>query len=398
MGMGLEGLGGAAGATQGLLEHLAFQLKLRAQSEAERANRAQEARLSETSAQNAAYRQDALSAQEAERSRVEADRQERQKLQRVNLSLARPIGSSMTPEELQYDTKELGIPSSYFDQSPEQVGGMAEGGGTEGPPQEIPRIRFRGKEADLMKRQADQSAMDSRTAAEAGRNERADATNLTRTLIAQMGANKGGGDHGGVVRTVKTRVGDQDMEVALFKDGTQQVIGESQLSAGQKGKQTDARVLLTQLDDIDTLGEETKWNGIGPLLQLNPMKSAAAQNLRKQLTGGGSDRDDALRIGISSIKADIAHEKYGSAFTETERKMLSNFAPDTNMAPAAARNRLKQMRRVIEYRLAELASGKSIENASPLSFDTKGSGGVRDPIPGIQPATRAGKYEIVSVE
>lgn len=186
----------------------------------------------------------------------------------------------------------------------------------------------------------------------------ADANRANQLEIAKIRAQQAGAG-GGAIRTMNVKGPDgRDMTMLVNSRGEVVYAAPSQLPAGMKGQEASTQSLVDQIDQIGQMGEANGWGGVG-------MVTAPFQGTMKKITGRGNDQNDQLRIALDSVKADVAHEKYGSAFTATERAMLSNFAPGSNMSAPAIKNRLLIMRRVIANRNAELAAG---QHPSPLQL------------------------------
>lgn len=390
-----------AGAGAGLEEYFTRVLLERQQREHERATRVQEARQAEQLAQNDAYRRDVLASNADTRKAQEADRQEAQKIRRINIALSAAPGSEIQAPEYDYNTKELGIPASFYDKGSkagfvDQQTGQA---GAEGPV-EVPQIRFLGKASDQAKADADQRARD---IAQMNIDARAEQGNQQREMmkyIAQLNAstkakNTGPGkivqwqDENGVNWTGE-----------WASDGTILHAERSQLGAGAKKDQTDNMTLLNQIDDITTLGDNIGWKGVGSTFT----GAGSAREMAYQTFGVGDPNQASLRTSISTMVADIAHGKYGSALTPTETKRLAEFAPSIDLAPEAIKTKLAVMRRNIEHRLAQLSQGLRPESADPLDLRDDPSAGAQfgqpqmnqygqqQITPGVRPAGGRGQY------
>lgn len=177
------------------------------------------------------------------------------------------------------------------------------------------------------------------------------------------------GEHGGVVRVTTRRspVDGRDETVAVFRDGSIQVVGDTQLPAGMKKASVVADELLSQIQNIEALGKLAEWQGVG-------MVTAPLANLQRRVTGGGDQTQSLLRKALATLKAEIAHEKYGSAFTAQERAMLSEFAPAANSSAADIQDALLTMKRAMTVRKQELAArpGLTPDQAAPLSVGPGG--------------------------
>lgn len=283
---------------------------------------------------------------------------ESEQLKRVNIAMTRPIGSDVTPEEMNRE-KTAGVPSGMYDWTPGNMGMSTPEGEVGATPT---RIRWQGKEADRIKdltqMQKDQYNQDLLQEREKDR--------INRMEIAKlMAATRENTAGSNAVRMAKFKGPDgKDYEGLIDGSGKMLWSAASQLPAGMKDKEANYSQMLDQIDALIKTGDESQWKGIG--LGIGPVKSAVMKTI-----GKGSDSEDILRIGVNSVKADIAHEKYGSAFTQTEKNMLKEFAPSSNMHHRAARNRLVVMRSIISNRLSELSRGVPATPLTPAMLTEK---------------------------
>lgn len=355
-------LGSAVGAQGGLNDYLAQQLLMQKQAEVERAAREQEAFNQHQLATNDAYRRDALAAAQSDREERAKDREEGRKLQRVQLSLGRPMGAEITPEEYAYDTKELGIPGSYYDQ--QKTGGeVLESGLTapEGPTV----IRFRGKEADQLKRQTEAAKEAALAEQESGQNSRNQLDNQTKLLIAQLVAaskpdpNQRLQGEMRIVNYTDPQTG-LNMVKSVNALGEERILGIAPQTPGAQAKQATLDALSGQIGDIlqgmaDTKGSATGWG-------------QATMGKAKALFNREDPANNMLRSAINSVRADIAHEKYGSAFTKTEQGMLSSFAPTDTDSDENIITKFSVMKYVTDRRRQELSNGLVPgQGATPLT-------------------------------
>lgn len=428
-GIGLANLMMGAGAGEGLEALISRQLLAQRQAETERAARVDEGQrgrqLDElvksreaTATENQRYHDELAAGRQATVDESARAAKEREGVQRLNIRLAslRP-GADVAPDERDYLIGQGLSPSSFDlgDQTtdlhplgphdkgmPAPAGvprGMQNIGTSPAPTGALspPHYRYQGKVADQQNAERINEG-----------EERAHLHELNALTMAQLraatdrdtaairaAAPKGGG--GGKVMTFR---GPNGENLSAMVDGTGQILFQapSQLPAGMKGKEADSTTLISQIDAISNLGDRTGWGGTGVV-------TAPFQGMRKRVTGGGSNTADGLRIALDSVKADIAHEKYGAAFTNTERAMLSSFAPGSNMNGQAIKNRLAIMRAVISKRLQELSQGLALEAASPI--DLSGRGRTQPPTttpappPSAAPAAGGGNgggFKILSVE
>lgn len=189
----VAGLMGAAGAAGGLEAYLARQLEMQKQAEIERSARSHEAMIQQQLQQQQAQHQASLEATKMDRAdrlaeqkvrdeQLATSRADTLKFQRANQALGVPIGADVTPEQYQYNTKDLGIDPSYYDKNQQPPDPREKDPNFQGPVQVIPPgYRFRGKEADILKgniASAQQSGLDIRDLRD----------NLNKLTIAQIAA------------------------------------------------------------------------------------------------------------------------------------------------------------------------------------------------------------------
>lgn len=374
--MGQAGLRTAQGAGQGLETLLARRLL-------DRRQQLDEQQFAETQ-RRATAEEDFRNRQLEEQSKLrlaqqeETNRQhaEAESIKRVNIAMMRPIGSDVTPEEMQTETK-AGVPSGMYDWTPGNLG-MSSPEGEIGPTPT--RIRWQGKEADKQK----QAAQDQKDRYNDELIHQRELDRQARIGIAQLQSMKPG-----PMRLSSINVDGKDIQVAVISDGQGGVttipVGATQLPAGMKKENADLGNMVDQLDTLIGAGDKMKWPGIG--FMTSPVQTGI-----KVITGKGSDEADQLRIMLDSIQAEVAHEKYGSALTPGEKQMLRKFAPSSNMHPNAVRNRLQVMRNILSNRSAQLKAGIPTTPITPDMLTDRPSlgttmqpgagGGMAFPLPG----------------
>lgn len=349
------GLLAGAGAAQGFEQLLARRLEAEKFQEIQRQARAHEELQNRTLQETAKNREEQTAMRYWMQDQAHQDRQavleeknraatEGEKMKRISLALGQPIGSQVGVSEAQGQMK-AGVPSSMYEYHPGTFGseGLVPAGVGKPPvmnttPGQPEGYTFQGGEANRLKREH-----------EAGINSRDEENRLLKVSLEQM--REASASAKGPIRPMQITAPDgSNMTVLVNGQGQVVYAAPSQLPAGMKSSQASANSLVDQLDSITQQGEKIGWQGVGAL-------TGPVQGFRKRVTGGGSDPADMLRTAIDSAKADVAHEKYGSAFTATERQMLSQFAPSSNMSAPAIKNRIATMKRVIGQRLQEISAG-----------------------------------------
>jgi hypothetical protein len=373
--MNAVGLGGAAGSGDAIAELIKQRLLQQQADEVGRHNLVNEDLGRRTLASRDADRNADNEELKRQHDLIDRNQREQRTITRLNLRPvddATPGGtrSMVTPAEKTAET-ELGAPESlYGGWQPEFTGGQEfEKGGQTGPsPEGMPYL------GTQTQRDAGRK-IDNTAASTAERERQSQNTDMTKLLIAQLtnatreqtariSANKPGGIK---VMSIRGPNG-ENITAAVNANGEVVYAGPSQLPGGMKQGEANANTLVDQIDAISKQGEDNGWKGVG-------MMTAPAQGFWKKATGKGSDTNDMLRTGLDSLAAEIAHEKYGSAFTATERAQMSKFAPTSAMSAPAIKNRLAILKRQVGQRLAELAGGKPLSAATPLQLAQGAPGG-----------------------
>lgn len=360
------GLGGAAGSGEAMAELIKQRLLQQQMDEVGRHNLASEGIDRETLASRDRDRQAVENENKRWHDMQDKQASEAKTITRLNL---RPVDDpnpggtrSMVSNPEHTAETAMGAPESLYGAwSPEFTGGQEfEKGGQTGPsPEGRPYL------GTQVQRVAAQKA-NTGDAAVAERGDANGLDNLTKLMIAQLGnasresIAKTNANKPGAMKTVSFRTKDgQNINALVNTNGEVVWAGSSQLPAGMKSTEADTNTMVDQIDAIEKAGAAGGWHGVGVL-------TAPFQGLRKRVTGGGSNADDNLRTMIDSLNADIAHAKYGSAFTVNERAQLQNYAPNSRMSAQAIQNRLAIMKRVGQQRLQEIAGGATPETATPL--------------------------------
>lgn len=382
---------GASGAASGLEELLARRFRDAQLAEQMRHTGVQEDFQQQQLRETGQMRRAAQRETERMHREAEADRQAAADDRRLNIRLASlQPGSVMGQEERDYLVNAGLSPSSFEDYSdpaarhplgPHAPGGSA---GVYGPPDsafegpdEKPApgpamFRFQGKTADRLSQERIASSEETAALNRQNALSMAQLAAATRLQAASMQGGQG------KVMNFTTPDG-RNVQALVSGDGRVIFAGDSQLPAGMKGKQSDLQSAIDQIRQVRAMGDQSGWKGVGTL-------NSPVGGFMKRNFGYGDDTADQLRASIDSLKADIAHEKYGAAFTATERGMLQSFAAGSNMDPSAIKNRLDVMERVLNTRLQEMASGRS---PSPINLSQGGIAGQIQPPRGADAMMRS---------
>lgn len=119
----------------------------------------------------------------------------------------------------------------------------------------------------------------------------------------------------------------------------------------------EVKILKQQLQDILAYGEQTGWKGVGGMWQ------GSASRVAKQNLGIGSDEGEMLRNKIGTLRTDIGHEKFGSAFTGSEKAMLNTFAPDIDRDPSAIKTNINNLLQEANRKEAQLTGAPQAQPA-----------------------------------
>ncbi len=162
----------------------------------------------------------------------------------------------------------------------------------------------------------------------------------------------------GPTRVVKSLdEGGQNVEQVVDSHGNVVYQTTSQLPGSLKKEQGDIQGLIQMLQGIRERGEKSGWSGVGPVA------SPVYGGLKRYL-GVGNDEEDQLRSALDSVKAEVAHAKYGAALTPNEIQMLMQFAPSSNLAGAKNRNNIDTMINQLMTKVGQLGPGGPVTPAS----------------------------------
>lgn len=350
MGQGLTTLGGAAGAAEGFETLMTRRLLEQRQAEAERATRAQEMQAQAQLDEQKRYREAAQA--ESERSHTENERN-----RRISLALLQRKDSFTPATAMDPMLKDYPELSGFFGYEPES----SEESQTMGPDGKLlvnTKVRpagykFLGTETGRISEENAKTASEDRAL-----------QRQNQITLAELASQRS-------LRNVSEKLPD-----GTYRNGVINANGELIWSGtqpepgGVRTKLGDLGSITRQIDDLMRQGQEIGWQGVGVIA--GPLHSGI-----KYATGHGSDLQDDFRIGLDSLSADIAHEKYGSAFTTGEQAKLRSFAPSSRMSGPAVRNRLNVMRRVVQIRQQELQNGGTLDSVTPVDIllRTVGGGG-----------------------
>lgn len=150
---------------------------------------------------------------------------------------------------------------------------------------------------------------------------------------------------GGTTRTVRTR-DDNGNSVVRLLNNKGEILFEApdQIPQGQKKELVEVKGMREQIRDIRALGEQIGWKGMGGFGE------GTVRSKVKQHTGIGSNAEDMVRSFVSNLNVEVAHEKFGSAFTSTEKSQLATFAPSQNMHKDVIKNRLAALERIFQIK------------------------------------------------
>lgn len=122
------------------------------------------------------------------------------------------------------------------------------------------------------------------------------------------------------------------------------------LSPAQATEVAEGNTLIDLANQALTLGEKTKWNGVGGF-----WKGSASDFLSKTF-GAGSDDARSLRNLVGNIKATIAKARGGTSFTANEEKLLNSYTPNINESSKNIKNKLNNLISFIKTKNANISS------------------------------------------
>lgn len=307
-----------------------------------------------------AREQSAARDSELEQNRVRDDVRARESL--------RAPGTDVSPQEFGQVQRMGVLPLSSYQES---AGDFPDQTTTTVP---LPKIKFKGTGPQLMQQQKEDNDVAQAAAREAGVEDRFSRSQerMHSEFLAKQEAEAAKPKNAGQTRTMKVVASDgpfKGQRVVKLLDAQGNTLHEEldQLPSGmEKAEKTDMST-LEMVKEIQDFGGKTAWKGTGGYGNLLKGElPAGGKSFMKSQFGVGDNTESTLRDMLGSLKADVAHEKYGSAFTETERRMLANFAPGADMDGTEIENRLRTMSQAIERRLAARRSGKPDTAIIPL--------------------------------
>lgn len=124
----------------------------------------------------------------------------------------------------------------------------------------------------------------------------------------------------------------------------------------------EAMNLKRELETIQKLGEGVQWGGTGSWGY-----GSLAGMLKNSPANIGDNANASLRAKLSELLAQIGHDRYGSAFTGTEKDMLLDFAPNQNNAPETNRVNIQHLLDKVRDKLNQFGAGDA--EAAPDYLD-----------------------------
>lgn len=143
--------------------------------------------------------------------------------------------------------------------------------------------------------------------------------------------------------------------------------GLSQLPAGQKRQKSDEEAAISQIDQITSAGDATNWEGTGR------MGYGTVQDKAMSMLGIGSQTGADLRASMSQFVSDIIHDKFGSAFTSTEKAQASTFVPSHNDSIPTIKAKFMALKNALATRHGQLQRGEPIEPLQNLMGLNRGA-------------------------
>lgn len=144
--------------------------------------------------------------------------------------------------------------------------------------------------------------------------------------------------------------------------------GSPSMSVGQAKVVADIGTLSKTIDDVVQLGDKLNWKGVGVIA--GPLGDAGMSWF-----GVGNPEEAMLRSLMNNLKAEVAHEKYGSAFTAQERAMMQKFVADAGRHPNQAKVHLATLKRLMDHKLESIQEAAQMRTGRPVTAPTPAPAG-----------------------
>ncbi|MEY2873005.1 MAG: hypothetical protein RLZZ373_376 [Pseudomonadota bacterium] len=152
------------------------------------------------------------------------------------------------------------------------------------------------------------------------------------------------------------------------------------LSPSQRDALADAATLSDLATSVLQAGTESDWNGTGGLGS-GTIAAWMAKNF-----GTGSQQAVTLRANISNIQGTIAKLRGGTSFTPNEQRLLEQYTPTVNEAPKVIMGKLKALQNFLATKAESLIS---VAASGPQDAATKIRGQADAPLPAQGPTSTA---------
>ncbi len=171
----------------------------------------------------------------------------------------------------------------------------------------------------------------------------------------------------------RARLGLETRRVGIAeKEAANSATGGAKLSVAQQTDLADMQTLRDMAGDVEKIGDEIKWSGVGGMM------SGTANQFMARNFGKGTPKEQDLRNGISNITATIAKLRGGTAFTPNEQKLLEQYTPTIDDNSMVIKSKLTALKRYIELKkknLLEVTGGHVTE--TPKAANAKDPLGIR---------------------
>ncbi len=151
---------------------------------------------------------------------------------------------------------------------------------------------------------------------------------------------------------------------SIYTPRSQAVGKRGVMPAGMRERQTAYHSTLDLVDQIEKLGDEIGWKGLGPI-------KGRIGRIGQEYLGVGDPREEQLRNKIDQLKAQASFQEGGKQFTGTEKEMLDNFLAGVNQNPRAVRARLQSFRASANRSLSNLGEGGGGATTTPAPGGNK---------------------------
>lgn len=143
------------------------------------------------------------------------------------------------------------------------------------------------------------------------------------------------------------------------------------LTPTQQKSVSDIDGVTNSIDQINQLGNQIGWSGIGGFGQ-GSMKQFLAKNL-----GQGSTEEEQLRNYIGNLKGTIALARGGTSFTSNEQALLESYTPTINDSPLVIQSKLSSLQNLFNGKRESILTLAGGNSAAPTNTPTSAANDLR---------------------